>query len=197
MYISFVYSLGTFMVPCLLFLLIGTVKAKKMPHKAAYMIWGLVFSFYCFLAIVKVAGIGTLWDFFAYGKLDTAVNVFPFSSEGMMTYVLNVIMFLPLGFLLPFIWKAYRNPFKVFLAGFGVSLMIELLQLLDLRATDIDDLTMNVAGALLGFLVWKTIDKLFFRGKSGVRGITGNDPAILILLGTVSTFFLYNWRMLN
>ena len=29
------------------------------------------------------------------------INLLPFQSEGIMTYVLNIIMFLPLGFLIP------------------------------------------------------------------------------------------------
>ena len=53
-----------------------------------------------------------------------------------MTYVLNIIMFLPLGFLIPLIWKRYRNPLKIFMIGFGFSLSIELCQLFNRRNTD-------------------------------------------------------------
>ena len=31
-----------------------------------------------------------------------------------MTYILNIIMFMPLGFLLPLIWENFRNAKKVF-----------------------------------------------------------------------------------
>ena len=31
-----------------------------------------------------------------------------------MTYVLKIIMFLPLGLLIPLIWKRYRNPLNFF-----------------------------------------------------------------------------------
>ena len=46
------------------------------------------------------------------------MNLIPFSSEGAMTYILNIIMFMPLGFLLPLIWENFRNAKKVVLMGF-------------------------------------------------------------------------------
>ena len=47
---------------------------------------------YCYLAVQRVAGIGTIWDLISYGKLDATINLIPFSSEGFATYILNVIM---------------------------------------------------------------------------------------------------------
>ena len=189
------YSLATFMLPCILFFAVGRKRLNEMSHRTAYLVWASIFAFYCFIAIVQVAGIGSVWDFIAYGRLYPYVNFKPFDSEGYMTYVLNVIMFMPLGFLLPFIWTGYRKLSKVALAGLGMSILIELLQLFSLRATDIDDLTMNTLGSVIGFLIWAAADKLFFHGRSGVDGITKNDAALVILLGTVSTFLLYNWRI--
>ena len=60
----------------------------------------------------EAAGIGTIWDLIAYGKLDNSINLIPISSEGAMTYILNIIMFMPFGFLLPLIWKNFRNAKK-------------------------------------------------------------------------------------
>ena len=117
--------------------------------------------FYGYLAVQEAAGIGTIWDLITYGKLDNSINLIPFSSEGAMTYNLNIIMFMPFGFLLPLIWKNFRNAKKVVLMGFLMSLAIEICQLFNLRATDIDDLMMNTLGAVIGYFIWKLTKRLF------------------------------------
>lgn len=67
-------------------------------------------------------------------------------------YLLNVILFLPLGFLVPFLWRSWRLQNRVMTLGFMVSLSIEILQMFCARATDVDDLLMNTMGAVLGYL---------------------------------------------
>lgn len=69
-------------------------------------------------------------------------------------YVLNVILFLPLGFLAPLLWPFWRRENRVVLLGFAVSLAIELLQMFCGRATDVDDLLMNTIGAMFGYLLF-------------------------------------------
>ena len=189
------YSMVTFMLPCILFLVIGA-KRKEFSNKRIYILCGILFSFYCFIAIVEIAGIGTLWDLFGYGRLESNINIIPFNSEGFLTYVLNIIMFMPLGFLLPFIWSNYRRIKKVALTGLGMSLLIEIMQLFSLRATDIDDLAMNTIGTVLGYLCWMLVYRFLGHSKKGFCGITKNDGTILILFGSFSTFLFYNWRML-
>lgn len=41
--------------------------------------------------------------------------------------------------------------------GFGLSLVIELSQLLNNRRTDIDDLILNTLGAALGYALWRVM----------------------------------------
>ena len=62
----------------------------------------------------------------------------------------NVLMFLPLGFLLPFVWKRPRL-WRVVLAGAGLSAVIEAGQVVVARSTDIDDLIANTLGTLAGY----------------------------------------------
>ena len=114
---------------------------------------------YCYLAVKKVAGIGTIWDLISHEKLDSTINLIPFSSEGFATYILNIIMFMPLGFLLPLIWRRYREMGRTVLTGFCMSLSIELSQLFCLRVTDIDDLTMNTLGTAVGFGCWMPVSE--------------------------------------
>ena len=65
--------------------------------------------------------------------------------------LLNVLLFLPLGFMLPVLWERYRKLRHTAAFGFGLSLSIELLQMLTYRMTDVNDLFTNTFGAVAGF----------------------------------------------
>lgn len=78
----------------------------------------------------------------------------------MMLSGLNVVMTVPLGFLLPLCFPRYQRLGNVFRAGFVTSLTIELMQMFSSRTTDIYDLLFNTLGACLGYLLL-----YFFFGK--------------------------------
>ena len=71
--------------------------------------------------------------------------------------ILNIVMFLPFGSFLPIYFKHFRKMQITGLAGFLMSLSIEIMQLFTFRATDIDDLIMNTIGALAGYGISKII----------------------------------------
>ena len=65
---------------------------------------------------------------------------------------LNILLFVPFGYLLPMLWKRADRWWKVLLCGFAASLVIELLQLVTRYGMfDLDDLINNSLGALLGW----------------------------------------------
>ena len=65
----------------------------------------------------------------------------------------NVLLFAPLGFLLPLLVPAIRRWWQVLAVGAGISLLIELYQLLWplVRKASVDDVLMNSLGAVVGF----------------------------------------------
>ena len=73
----------------------------------------------------------------------------------------NVVLFVPLGFLLPLLSTRYRRFALTAAVGLAVSLGIELVQfallltLIARRSVDVDDVILNVTGACLGYLVWR------------------------------------------
>lgn len=146
----YIYSLVCFLLPGTVWLVWNRRMIADKAYKVRHIIWVYIYMFYGYLAVQEAAGIGSIWDLITYGKLDNSINLIPFSSEGAMTYILNIIMFMPLGFLLPLIWENFRNAKKVVLMGFLMSLTIEICQLFNIRTTDIDDLMMNTLGALVG-----------------------------------------------
>ena len=86
-------------------------------------------------------------------------------QPGMITHAVvnlagNVVMFVPLGVLLPALWRSLRRLIRFLPAVVGVILAVELLQLVTrLGACDVDDFILNLAGALLGYLVWLAMGK--------------------------------------
>ena len=73
----------------------------------------------------------------------------------------NVVLFVPLGFLFPWMWPCWRRFWRHILLMSGIILTVELSQLLlALGTCDVDDLLLNLLGSSMGFLVWKMIEKL-------------------------------------
>lgn len=69
----------------------------------------------------------------------------------------NTALLAPLGFLLPLFWRYFGRAARTILFGFGVSLSIELIQLIAGGVTSVDDLILNTAGAALGFALAKLL----------------------------------------
>jgi glycopeptide antibiotics resistance protein len=73
----------------------------------------------------------------------------------------NVVLFVPLGFLLPLLSTRYRRFALTAAVGLSVSVGIELVQFAQLltlssrRSADVDDVILNVTGACLGYLLWR------------------------------------------
>jgi len=99
--------------------------------------------------------------------LRSLLNVVPIVTIDAPSFLLNVVMTLPLGALLPLLLRVRSVP-AVALVGLGVSASIEVGQgvgdvLLGMQRTvDVNDLIANVTGAVLGLLC--------FRAAAGVVG---------------------------
>ena len=124
-----------------------------------------------------------------YIRWEPNISLIPFSDETHwlgVQRVLNAVMFAPFGFLLPVLWRGCRKWGVTTLAGFLLSLTIEILQMFCFRATDVDDLLMNTLGAGFGFFAaW-----LFFHKKWARNPAPAGDPpsltvSILIPLLTI------------
>ena len=84
--------------------------------------------------------------------------------------VLNIIMMIPFGFLLPLIDKK-NNLFKVVIYTFLFSFLIELIQpLLSFRTSDITDLLTNTLGGAIGYILYKIINPLIKKVYSTISG---------------------------
>lgn len=161
---------------CIVFQIGFYLRAKRREGGVSYKHFLGVFIFLVYLAAVYgVTGIGTIWDIrFIASSTSTFDRVYfiPFSSspDSMMPYVLNVIMTIPLGFLLPLIWKQLRTMKKIALIGFLLSLSIELSQLLtQTRNTTVDDLITNTLGAIIGYFIFQAFFHIILKKNSNEK----------------------------
>ncbi|MDR6121119.1 glycopeptide antibiotics resistance protein [Bacillus sp. SLBN-46] len=68
----------------------------------------------------------------------------------------NILIFVPLGIILPILFKKYRSFAKLLINVVVMTFAIEIGQFfLQIGQFDIDDVILNVGGALIGFAFFK------------------------------------------
>ncbi len=87
-----------------------------------------------------------------------AVFVDGYFNYFLINFAGNIIMFMPIGFFMPLLWANISFK-KAIIIGALSSLFIEICQLPQLRATDIDDIWLNSLGCVLGFAVYIALKK--------------------------------------
>lgn len=157
-------------------------------HTAGKSIMYCLFS--CYLATVYVlVGMPNI----TYVRVELNLNLIPILGliDDWKNSILNILLFVPLGIMLPILWSKFRAPKSTLLFGFGMSLTIELLQILTYRATDVNDLITNTLGTFLGFLCSRFLLRKFTRLKNMAHA--NKNGELVIVLGIVLSvmFFVY------
>ncbi|MGH0858734.1 VanZ family protein [Bacillus pacificus] len=160
---SYLYKYFFTIMFCIVFQIGCYFKAKN-NISIRHFLWVYVFLFYLSL-VYKVTQIATVWDISRYETWIRVnqINLTLFDTVGSTTYLLNILLFMPLGFLLPTIWPQFRKMKNTVCAGFFFSLAIELNQLLNNRITDIDDLFTNTLGTIVGYVLYKVLYTALFK----------------------------------
>ena len=132
---------------------------------------GFIFYMICLFQITafRFGGIG--WSIENMMNRATRVNGVPlvgiwkWIDKGVWWHLFfnvlgNCIWFIPLGVLLPAIYRGYRKHFgRVVFIGMVVSTLIEILQFVFCTGvTDIDDVIFNTIGTAMGYMIWATFD---------------------------------------
>ena len=201
------YAIFCTLILCVFFqLFILRKAAKKNDIKLSVPHFIGVYIFLIYIAFVYVlTGFGTIWDIIYYGDLTRLAVIhwipfgtfeFAYASSNIVSYLLNIIMLMPFGFMLALIWPNFRSFKKIALTGFSFALTIELSQLFNLRATTADDLIVNTLGAIIGYFIFKGFYKLATK-KCDKNSAPKSDSkilrneAILFLICTVVGMFLF------
>ncbi|OBR92951.1 VanZ like family protein [Clostridium ragsdalei P11] len=167
-------------------------RKDEMRNKKRKLIWNFIFAIYIF-GVLHFTGAGTLYNIKMYGlKINpNEVNLIPFSKDiDVVGYVLNIMLFIPLGFLIPLIWTSW-NKWKSVIIGSSFSILIELSQLFNTRCTDIDDFITNTLGAILGYCLYKMINRRV-KKKDIQTSYLEIEPFIFICAMFLGRFFIFN-----
>ncbi len=119
-----------------------------------------------------------------------------FSIKNWANVLLNIAMFVPLGVLLPLIWKKCRKWYVSIPIGFGFSFLIELVQLIICRGIcDVDDLFANTLGAVVGFFLIMAVLSLFNeKGYKLIPFMVYGGMALVPIMAIVSIFVAYDLK---
>ena len=173
-------------------------RVLKYQEKIHYII-GYLLMFYLLIMLKEVIGFPSIsnWQrvLNVQGNIfDPNISLIPFVNDILHSDYLNVVMFIPLGFFLPLMWRKYHNGFETIKFGFYLSLFIELSQLFTrFRATDINDLITNTIGAAVGWSIYFVFSKLLLRKIEPIPLFQSSkflkyEPQLYVVIAAVASF---------
>lgn len=137
-------------------------RRPMMRHLAIYVLIGVVMSI--LFATIFIDGMNI-----TFHPGYHLLNLMPFiwirqtyvmgTAKMFEQLALNIVMFVPLGFMLPIVFASMRKWWRMLLCVIAFILCIETFQYFIGRAADVDDLIMNTTGAWIGYGLMKLAGK--------------------------------------
>lgn len=176
----------------------------KREIKFVRLFWWIMLIFYLFVVFSitlfrsSVFQNGQIISFFYSYK----VAWISASEVAWRNIILNILMFVPLGFWLPVGKERFRVFWKTYLVGFLLTVGIESLQLiLSLGLFEVADLFNNTMGTMIGYGLYKIVEYfvLLFKKKKTKfsRMIVGQIPLVLIMCMFTGIFWAYQKQELG
>jgi glycopeptide antibiotics resistance protein len=199
---------------CIISIIIVTIlniflksKTKFLVKKinCSHYLVGYILTLYFTITLIDFVGFPFLQEWKRLYNLSGSLfnpnlNLIPFNDGLDISNILNILLFIPCGFLLPVLWKKYHTFSNILFYSLLFSTIIEVGQLFTrCRATDINDLIMNTLGSLLGWSLFKIIKNKFpnFSNKSMINYSNNNnyfirlEPYFYIIISVFSSFLFY------
>ena len=167
------------MIP--IFGVLNKVRFQNAKETISYFVFAVYLS-----AVYLFVGMPTL----QFMRFDLSLTLMPFLPmiTDIKNTILNVFLFVPLGILLPFLWKRYDALKDTLLLGSALSLSIELLQILTYRTTDINDIITNTLGTASGYYIFRVTSRIIPSVTVSAR--KKNELAVIILSVFITMFFV-------
>lgn len=141
-------------------------KGIKIIRQLSYL--GLICSFFIilFATILFVPIVNTFTNFTF--NLGSDLNFIPFGwlrepnviNQIINEVIPNIIMFIPLGFFIPVVFKKMRKISNTALIVILITFSIEFIQYFVGRSSDIDDIIINLLGGIIGYGIFKVFNDL-------------------------------------
>lgn len=178
------------LLPAIFFWLVAIVIARLLKHddiliNRSYFISEFLLVTYIII-LLRVTGLaGATWQYSG----SISYNMIPFTKENLTLMFLNVLLFIPFGFLLPATFKNMRKLRVFIISVLSTILAIEMLQVFFIgRFFDVDDIIFNLIGSIIGYslfivgnktIKWSTC-KNYIISSTGHRSLIIAFSAIII-----------------
>lgn len=143
---------------------------KQHMNSITTLICGCLLSLSCSFIFVMTLfrrSIGAEFDFRAKPFESYYIAFAEGDIEVLLQIIINIAMFIPIGFLLPCCFKLYEKYRYVLITAVIASVSIELLQLIfKMGLFETDDVINNVLGAMVGLGIYVVVKKV----KNHVEG---------------------------
>lgn len=166
--------------------------------------WGILI---CYLCVVFGATLFNRGGYWSNSKIEPLFYSYKdawihFSKAAWRNIILNFCMFIPLGLWLPLGIKRLRRFWKVYLAGFGFSLLIECMQLLLRRGMfELDDIMGNTVGTMIGYGLFAIgsflVNRKERKSPKGILVVLLQMPLLLTAVAFVAIFWKYDKQELG
>lgn len=113
-----------------------------------------------------------------------------FNTLFLKNVVGNVVMFLPYGFFAAYYLKT-KKPLVILLLATIASFAIEATQLFIGRVFDIDDIILNVAGGLFGFLLYVIFDEVVKHLPKALKKPIVSNIIVIVLFVLLILYLFY------
>ena len=162
------------------FLWMKKLQLSALRHLTVYAL--IFFTILVFDATLLIGGINFMppYYFLNLAPFEWLRHPYEMGMERMASQlVLNILMFVPFGLLLPMVFPRLRACWKTLLAALGITVLIEVLQYFTGRSADIDDVIMNVLGAVMGYGLFALLNKALQSRKWWQNMLGAQLPASL------------------
>ena len=183
-YLAAVDMLPAFLILAPVFLLLNQLYYRNLQKSICY------FLFSCYLSVVYVlVGMPNI----TYIRPEVNLNLVPVIGmiHDWKNSILNVLLFIPMGAMLPILWDKYRHLKNTLLFGCAVSATIEFSQMLTFRATDVNDLITNTLGSVLGYLCMQFLVRKSVKLKRMANNENTTELVFLLAVVLITMFFVY------
>lgn len=181
-------------------------KLLKGKKRLNFLQVGWLAIFVCYIVVVLGATLlsrGNFWGsrvvslFYTYKDAWVSAD-----ASAWRNIVLNILLFVPLGFLLPLGVKRFRSWVKTYLVGFVFTLAIEVYQLVfSAGIFEVADLINNTLGAMIGYGIFAIVEQIIClrkkeKGKAA-RMLLLQLPLLFTIILFSSIYIAYQTKELG
>ena len=135
---------------------------KRTQYKVKYLLEFVLVTYV--VTLVIITGVGS----FRFENIIETFNngyfqykLIPFIGMSIKMFILNTMLFMPIGFLLPCVFIGRIHLKSTFIITAILSSIIEFLQIFIGRFVEIDDVIANILGGMIGFLIWESCKHIY------------------------------------